>query len=188
MDTHANRLEAVKRSNRRMLPEIHEAMLKSHQLQQMTAIESLHFYSQMSHESGGYRHLKELRTDTSAERKYGRHTRVGRILGNTQSGDGAKFKGRGIIQLTGRDNYNRAGRAVGVDLLKEPDKAADPELAVKIAWWYWTIRVDREAAQHDFKWAIRSVTKDINGGYNGLADRIHRYQSLGREYRKVGVL
>ena len=65
--------------------------------------------------------------------RYGPQTAVGRQLGNTEPGDGARFHGRGYVQLTGRTNYHRAGPAVGADLLTAPDRAKDPPLAYHIA-------------------------------------------------------
>lgn len=134
-----------------------------------------HFLAQMSHESGGFKHMTELRSDESAERKYGAGTSIGRRLGNTQPGDGAKFKGRGIIQLTGRDNYRRYGNMIGVDLESNPELAAQPEIAVRIAAAYWQSKGLNALADAG---NIREITRRINGGYNGLADRKRRFQSL----------
>ncbi|HEX8189897.1 MAG TPA: glycoside hydrolase family 19 protein [Pyrinomonadaceae bacterium] len=65
--------------------------------------------------------------------RYGPQTKVGKMLGNTQAGDGALFHGRGYVQLTGRRNYAKAKALTGVDLLSEPDRAKNPELAYRIA-------------------------------------------------------
>ena len=61
----------------------------------------------------------------------------GKELGNTEPGDGARYKGRGFIQITGRSNYEKAGKALGIDLVNHPEKAEDPEVAAKVAAWYW---------------------------------------------------
>jgi len=91
-------------------------------------------------------------------------------LGNTEEGDGHRFRGRGYTQLTGRDNYTAAGDALGVDLANNPDMAADPDIAAKIATWYWKSKPGvREAAQAG---DTEAVTRKINGGTNGLEDRI----------------
>ena len=66
-------------------------------------------------------------------KRYGPQTKVGKVLGNTQAGDGALFHGRGYVQLTGRANYTKAKKLTGVDLLKTPDQAKTPELAYEIA-------------------------------------------------------
>lgn len=126
------------------------------------------FFSQMAHESNRFRSMIEIRSDASAERKYGAHTRVGKILGNKYPGDGHKYKGRGIIQLTGRWNYQYYGRRIGRDLVNRPELAADPEIALEIACSYWAKRnLNSLADLQD----VRLVTKKINGGYNGLEDR-----------------
>lgn len=90
-------------------------------------------------------------------------------LGNTQAGDGYKFRGRGYTQLTGRANYAAAGKALGIDLENNPDLAQDPEVAAKISTWYWKNRdgLSDAAKRGD----VEAVTRRINGGTNGLADR-----------------
>ena len=128
------------------------------------------FLAQMSHESGGFRYDEEIASGKAYEGR--------RDLGNTQPGDGQKFKGRGFIQLTGRDNYERFGEKIGVDLVHNPDAAKDPEIAADIAVAYWKERVDRSAAQAG---DVAAVTKDINGGFNGLQDRKERFT----EYRST---
>ncbi|TCV97218.1 putative chitinase [Luteibacter rhizovicinus] len=90
--------------------------------------------------------------------------------GNDQPGDGYKYHGRGYIQLTGKDNYRAAGEALGVDLVKHPELAAEPKTASKIAVWYWENRVP-EAARED----VKAATKAVNGKYNGLEDRRERF-------------
>ncbi|QBP06003.1 membrane-bound lytic murein transglycosylase D precursor [Synechococcus phage S-B68] len=129
------------------------------------------FLAQMAHESGNFRYTHEIHDGSNYE---GRSD-----LGNTKPGDGRLFKGRGYIQLTGRANYTKYGKIVGHDLVKNPELAADPNIAADIALAYWNARVNRAAAQ---KGDVRTVTKNINGGYNGLDDRIskfNRYQSQG---------
>ena len=89
--------------------------------------------------------------------------------GDEASGDGWKYRGRGLIQLTGKDNYSAFSSATGIDVVSNPNPLAnDPELAVKAATWFWTMRgLNTYADQDD----IRTITKRINGGYNGLEDR-----------------
>src|SRR5215467_14480028 len=91
-----------------------------------------------------------------------------RDLGNTQPGDGKRYKGRGPIQLTGRANYRRAGKALGLDLEKDPAKAADPAVGFRVAGWFWKTHGLNELAD---KGDFREITRRINGGYNGLASR-----------------
>ncbi|RMH90996.1 hypothetical protein EBB59_08590 [Lysobacter pythonis] len=91
-------------------------------------------------------------------------------MGNDEPGDGYLYRGRGYIQLTGKDNYRKAGEALGIDFVGSPDLAAQPENAEKIAVWYWKTRVP-EASRED----VRVATRAINGGLNGLADREQRF-------------
>ncbi|WP_266157210.1 XVIPCD domain-containing protein [Dyella silvatica] len=92
--------------------------------------------------------------------------------GNDQPGDGYTYRGRGYIQLTGKDNYREAGQALGLDLVKHPELAAEPRNASKIAAWYWESHVP-EAARED----VKAATKAVNGKYNGLEDRRERFAS-----------
>lgn len=88
-------------------------------------------------------------------------------LGNTEPGDGWRFHGRGYVQLTGRDNYERAARETGLDVTGNPDLASDRENAAKIAVNYWQGRVVPNGHQLD----VAAATRDINGGQNHLAER-----------------
>lgn len=128
------------------------------------------FLAQVGHESGGLHWVVELWGPTPAQRRYeGR-----RDLGNTESGDGFKFRGRGLIQTTGRANYESTGRALGVDLLINPEKLAMPENAARSAGWYWRDRgLNALADKGDFK----RITLRINGGYNGLSDRMALHEA-----------
>ncbi|KLI98186.1 chitinase [Luteimonas sp. FCS-9] len=118
------------------------------------------FIAQLAHESGGFHYMEEIASGAAYE---------GRAdLGNTQPGDGERYKGRGYIQVTGRHNYTEAGRALGLDLVNNPELAAQPENAARIAAWYWESRgINTAADAGDFT----QVTRLINGGTNGLADR-----------------
>jgi putative chitinase len=134
------------------------------------------FIAQCAHESIGFSRLFEIRYKSiSFEDKYGMHTRVGKILGNHQYGDGEKFRGRGIIQLTGRWNYENYGNKIGEDLIEEPDLAAQPYIALKLALAYFHARGVNKAA--DNKDVVKAC-KLINGGKNGLKDRLHQYKKL----------
>lgn len=93
----------------------------------------------------------------------------GNRMGNNGTGEGWTYRGRGFIQLTGKDNYHRAGQALGIDLINNPDLASNPEIASKIAVWFWQDR--RGLAQAGKSGDVRTATKLINGGFNGLADR-----------------
>jgi putative chitinase len=94
--------------------------------------------------------------------------RKAKALGNTKAGDGARYKGRGYIQLTGRYNYKRAGKALGLPLEEKPELAENPEVAAKVAVWFWQQRVQPKVNNFN---DVRAVTKPINPGLNGLQDR-----------------
>jgi putative chitinase len=95
-------------------------------------------------------------------------------MGNTEDGDGWKYRGRGLIQLTGKDNYRLASDALGVDFVANPDLVLTKENAALTAAWYWNKRgLNKEADAKDFT----GMTKKINGGVIGLADRVAHINS-----------
>jgi putative chitinase len=130
--------------------------------------ERIMFMSQVGHESGEGKYLEEIASGSAYE---------GRAdLGNTKPGDGKKFKGRGYIQITGRSNYAKYGPKVGVpDATERPEKLAEPQAAAKVALAYWMDRVNRSAAQKGLD-GMNTVTRNINGGLNGLEDRIAKFK------------
>lgn len=131
------------------------------------------FLAQMHHESAGFSAMEE-RGDAAYFARYDGH----KNLGNTEKGDGARYKGRGFIQLTGRANYAIYGKSVGVDLINNPHLAADPEIAAKVAIAYWNARrLGPKARRGDFD----EVTKGINGGYNDKVDRDAKYAAYLQE-------
>lgn len=98
-------------------------------------------------------------------------------LGNTELGDGWKYRGRGLIQLTGRYNYTRCGAAIQRDLVNYPDQLKDDkEVAMLAALWYWRSRVTSTT--------LKGTTKQINGAYTGLEDRGDR---LRRIHAAMGI-
>jgi predicted chitinase len=123
------------------------------------------FLAQLAHESAELRYMEEIASGAAYE---------GRVsLGNTQPGDGKRFKGRGPIQLTGRANYTKYGQLLGLDLVNDPEIAATKEVGFRIASQFWKLNGLNELAdQQQFK----TITKRINGGYNGLDDRIKYYE------------
>lgn len=123
------------------------------------------FLAQLAHESGQLQYMEEIASGAAYE---GRSD-----LGNTQPGDGTRFKGRGPIQLTGRANYAAASRDLGIDLVNNPERAADPDVAFRIATWYWG---SRDLNQYADAGNFSAITYRINGGYNGAADRNQYYQ------------
>lgn len=127
------------------------------------------FLGQMLHESSGFSRLIEMASGQAYEGR--------KNLGNTEPGDGVRYKGRGIIQLTGRYNYQKFGKLIGVDLENNPELAARPDIAVRVALDYWFSSGAHEAA----KWGdYRKVTRLINGGYNGWEDRLIWHERAGK--------
>lgn len=148
-----------------------------------------HFLAQGLHESAGMTRTTEnlnyraerlmevwpTRFRTLSEAKpYARNPRAlankvyGGRLGNLEPNDGWRFIGRGLIQITGRANYQRVGRVLGLDLVKEPEKVAQAEYILPCAGAIWLLSGGNEAADLD---DVRKVTRAINGGYIGLLDR-----------------
>jgi putative chitinase len=154
------------------------------------------FLGQCAHESGGFTALKE-NLNYSAEgltkvwpkrfpsldvtQPYHRNPekiankvyadRMGN--GNEASGDGFKYRGRGLIQLTGKDNYRACGEALGVDLVENPDLVSSPQYAALSAGWFWDKnKLNQFADAND----MTTLTKRINGGTHGLDDRVARTQ------------
>lgn len=156
------------------------------------------FLSQIAHESGGFRHVSEnLNYSASALRRvFGKYfptdemayeyarkpekianrvyaNRMGN--GNEASGDGWKYRGRGLIQLTGKNNYLSFSLAADNNSLIDPGLLTEPEYAAMSAGWYWQdngLNVLADTGD------VRAVTRRINGGYNGLADRQKKYETL----------
>jgi predicted chitinase len=129
------------------------------------------FLAQLAHESGQFRFMEEIWGPTDAQRRYEPVTNLSQNLGNTQAGDGKRFKGRGPIQLTGRANYKRFGDLLNVDLVADPPRAATPEVAFRVAGLYWSKRGLNELADTATDQSFTEITRRINGGTNGLADR-----------------
>jgi putative chitinase len=154
------------------------------------------FLAQVMHESNSFKALSEnlnysaqglMRTwpsrfpDLDVAEKYEHNPEkiankvyAGR-MGNIEEGDGWKYHGRGLIQLTGRENYANFGLNAGVDVLSNPDLLATPEYASLSAGWYWNKRNLNELAD---KMDIEGITKKINGGTIGLEDRKARTQKV----------
>lgn len=118
------------------------------------------FLAQLLHESGEFRYVRELASGAAYE---GRSD-----LGNVEPGDGVRFRGRGLIQITGRLNYAKCGAALDLDLLNHPELLEEDRNAVLSACWFWESRGLTALAEAG-KFLV--VTRRINGGLNGLADR-----------------
>lgn len=123
------------------------------------------FLAQIGHESERLVCVKEIWGPTPAQIRY-----EGRVdLGNTQPGDGKRFLGRGLIQITGRANYKAVGEALGFDFIVQPDLLEQPSNAALSAAWFWNTHGCNELADvGDF----RRITLRINGGMTGYVDRL----------------
>lgn len=156
-----------------------------------TPIRQLCFLAQVGHESGGLFFTEELASGKAYEGR--------KSLGNVNPGDGVKYKGRGLIQITGRSNYQAIGNALNIDFVSNPTllggknvKVCTPDqlkYAALSAGWFWnlkklnaiadTINISKPIEEGNNLENFKTITKKINGGFNGLNDRINRY--------KVGV-
>jgi len=148
------------------------ALKREAQRQRIKGKELAAFLAQCSHESGGGRHMSEIWGPTPAQRSY-----QGR-MGNKRPGDGYRYRGRGFIQLTGRDNYRQAGRELGLPLEQNPDIVERPDIAAKTSVWYWKKNVQPRISNWD---DVASITRIVNGGYNGLDDREARYAAYTQQ-------
>ena len=159
-----------------MLPHIENAMRAA---SCTTPLRAAHFLAQIGHESAGLRYMEEIASGAAYE---------GRAdLGNTQPGDGRRFKGRGPIQLTGRSNYRAFTRwsqnagHTNHDFEANPHLLSQPKWGFLAASYYWTVARPNLNAQAD-RDDLEAVTRSINGGLNGLADRrqrLNRCKQLG---------
>ena len=167
-----------------------------------TPLRKAHFLAQVAHESGGLKYSAEnLNYSAQGLRSvFGKYFKTNDIAalyarkpekianrvyadrmgnGNEASGDGWKFRGRGLIQLTGKDNYQQFAKDYGIDCVNNPDLLLDPQFALASACWFWQKRNLNTFADKD---DIVMVTKRINGGVNGLNDRQQYLDSFKRIY------
>ncbi|WFR77820.1 glycoside hydrolase family 19 protein [Janthinobacterium rivuli] len=129
-----------------------------------TPLRQASFLAQVGHESGQLRYVRELASGAAYE---------GRAdLGNVIAGDGVRFKGRGLLQVTGRANYAACGVALGLDLLAAPQLLEATTFACRSAGWFWQSRGLNGLADAGDQ---ERVTRRINGGVNGLAERLALY-------------
>jgi predicted chitinase len=117
--------------------------------------------AQTAHESGGFKYSEELASGQAYEGR--------KDLGNVEPGDGIKYKGRGFLQITGRSNYAAISKDLGYNFVEDPDKLSDPKYAAESALWFLKRPFN---ARRIKDWGdTKAVTKVVNGGYNGLAER-----------------
>lgn len=159
-----------------------------------------HWLAQLGHESGGFTRLEENLRYTTPGRicavwpsRFATEAAAAPFVNNPEglasvvyaarngnggvaSGDGWRFRGRGLIQLTGRANYRAAGAALNIPLESEPDRAAERWTAALVAgWFWWNAGLNREADRGPD--GLEQITRRINGGRHGLADRRRRYEA-----------
>lgn len=141
--------------------------------------ELAHFVAQMAHETANWRHMEEQPPQgaRNPQRYFARKYDNRKILGNVKPGDGYRYRGRGYVQLTGRDNYTRAGRALGIDLVNNPDLAAQPDIAARIAVWFWKSRVAPRVGDFE-RAAVPDVTRGINPAQKGAEQRAAHFQRI----------
>lgn len=127
------------------------------------------FIAQVGHESGQLAYLRELASGDAYEGR--------RDLGNTRPGDGRRYRGRGLIQVTGRANYAACGAALGLDLVASPELLEQPVNACRSAGWFWKTHGLNELADAGDQVL---VTRRVNGGTNGLAERLALFGAAKR--------
>lgn len=119
-----------------------------------------HLMAQLAHESGNFKYMEEIASGAAYEGR--------KDLGNTQPGDGVRYKGRGPIQCTGRANYRKYGRLAGINLERYPELVANPSIGLCVACLFWCENSLNALADND---DVVAITKRVNGGFNGLDDR-----------------
>lgn len=130
-----------------------------------------HFLAQVTHESGGFRWMQEIWGPTPAQLRY-----EGRLdLGNTQPGDGRRYMGRGPLQLTGRINYRTTGHRINMPLEDQPELASQIGVGSLTACDFWTAHDLNRLADQGGATMVRTITRIVNGGLNGLQDRQRRF-------------
>lgn len=144
-----------------------------------TPLRVAHFLAQVAHESMTGRYMEEIASGRAYEGR--------KDLGNVMTGDGVRFKGRGLIQLTGRTNYGAYSQAMYGDdrALRDPGMVAKLPDAALAAGWFWGPykNLNRFADKDD----VETVTRRVNGGLNGFADRQKKLKLAKQLYRGQGA-
>ena len=128
-----------------------------------TPLRTAHFLAQIAHESMSFTYTEEIASGAAYEGR--------KDLGNTERGDGVRFKGRGLIQLTGRKNYSDYADYACLNLMTKGNErlvSLHPAYALDVSLWFWNKRKLNDFADKD---DLRAITRRVNGGYNGLTDR-----------------
>lgn len=149
---------AAKTANCNLYAPLLTAAMEKHGI--VTKLRRCHFLAQILHESGSLNYVREIASGKAYEGR--------KDLGNVQPGDGVRFRGRGLIQITGRANYTEVAKDFGIDCINKPELLEQPEYAVLTAVWFWNKRNLNKWADAD---DIFTITRRINGGLNGIDDR-----------------
>ncbi len=165
------------------------------QYQINTPLRTAAFLAQVIHESGNFRHTKEIWGPSPQQLKYerdftkpypttikGNRNYLSTMLGNSFKGDGAWFRGHGYIQITGRTNHAACSKALFGDkeiLIQNPELLCIPQNAMRSAFWFWSTRNLNTYA--DKQW-VETITKRINGGLHGFSQRIVNYNKLANDF------
>ncbi len=157
-------------------PQLLETALK---YQIKTPLRLAHWLAQVLHESGSLKYTEELASGAAYERNKG--------LGNTQLGDGRRYKGRALIQITGRYNYSRYGKFAGEDFLSHPELLAKLPYSVDAAGWFWAHGTPQNLNSIADKDNVSLITKLINGGYRGLDDRKRKLRGAKKAIEILGA-
>ncbi|GGR16988.1 glycoside hydrolase family 19 protein [Deinococcus ruber] len=131
-----------------------------------------HFLAQVTHESGGFKYMVEIWGPTPAQVRY-----EGRLdLGNTELGDGFRYRGRGPMMLTGRGNFRIVGQRIGYPLEQQPELASQIGVGSLVACDYWNAKRLNALADLGGLTMVPAITRIVNGGLNNLDDRQRRYR------------
>lgn len=157
-----------------------------------TPVRQAAFLAQVAHESNGFLWMREIWGPTPAQKAYEPPSRKALDLGNSREGDGFLYRGRGLIQITGRANYATCGEALNLPLEAQPELLEQPGHATRSACWFWTYgagqRLSVAAKQHGVPVGVnlndladrgdfKGITLAINGGLNGEEQRLALWQA-----------
>ena len=160
---------------------LENTLLKVAKAEGLKGAELAAFMAQCAHESADFKRMIEYGGSLDFRKYDPKYApKKAKALGNKQVGDGAKYKGRGFIQITGRWNYKQAGQELGLPLEKHPELVEKPEIAAKVAVWFWKHRVQPNV---DNFMDVHQVTKPINPNMRGLDDRKENFKT----YLKVAT-
>ena len=179
IDSYDDRSIVVKSGNKKP-KSVPQSLIKAMKAYGITTpLQRSHFLAQCAHESGEFKWREEFASGSAYEGR--------KDLGNTQPGDGIKFKGRGFVQITGRANYKQFSKYCGEDLTLNPKNLAT-KYAADTATWFWQTRNLNKYAVDDSLASIKAITRRINGGFNGLDDRIRKFTKYWTELQKDPTL